>query len=157
MKKKLHTQLTEGYYSISKDTDALYSILAERSGVSEGMFWVLYAICMSEEQCTQRDICRVWAMNKQTVNSALRHLVREDFITMEVCTEDRRSKLLHFTEKGREFCDTYIIPIFEAEEQAFEELTEKERETLMGLTKKLNVLLWNHLSYLLPEEKGGSL
>ena len=58
------------YNAIYKETDAVYSGFAKRSGLSDCAFWLLYSIRDSEDTCRQKDLCGQWTMSKQTVNSA---------------------------------------------------------------------------------------
>lgn len=136
----LHDQLVQ-YYNISRETDAIYSRLAERGGISDSMFWVLYSIRMSGGQCTQRDISRSWAMSKQTVHSALKKLQEGGYITMEVSALDRRSKHIGLTEQGREFAAKNIDDIFTTEREAFCAMEEQERQALLELSGKYHRLL----------------
>ena len=149
---QLHDQLVQ-YYGICRETDALYSQLAERSGVSDSMLWVLYAVHMSGAQCTQRDISRIWAMSKQTVHSALKKLQEGGYITMEVSPSDRRSKHIYLTEYGLSFVRANIDGIFAAEQEAFCAMEEEERQALLRISGKYQHLLAERMTQLLREEK----
>lgn len=52
----IHGQLME-YNELCKETDALYRQVAERSELSDAMFWVLYAVCASKGNCSPKDVC----------------------------------------------------------------------------------------------------
>ena len=51
--------------------------------------------------CTQKEICRDWLVNKQTINSAAKKLSEEGIIDIAPSPENLREKLLVFTEKGK--------------------------------------------------------
>lgn len=152
MKDPLHDQLVH-YYGICRETDAVYSQLAERSGISDSMFWVLYAMRMSGEQCTQRDISRIWAMSKQTVHSALKKLQEGGYITMEVSQLDRRSKYIYLTEYGRDFVEKNIDDIFVAEHEAFCSIEEEERRALLDSASKYQHFLVDKMKVLLQKKQ----
>ncbi len=143
----IHDQLVQ-YYNIYRETDAIYSQLAERSSISDSMFWVLYSIRMSGGQCTQRDISRIWAMSKQTVHSALKKLMEGGYITMEVSPLDRRSKHINLTERGKEFVAKNIDDIFTAEREAFCAMEEQERQALLDSSAKYQRLLMEQMKRL---------
>ena len=136
----IHGQLME-YNELCKETDALYRQVAERSELSDAMFWVLYAVCASKGNCSPRDVCGAWAMRKQTVHSALKKLEGQGYIALETAPEDRRSKHILLTEKGERCRSTHFEPLFRAEEAAFAQMDLEHRVGLLrGCRAYLNEL-----------------
>ena len=86
------------YNAIYKETDAVYSGFAKRSGLSDCAFWLLYSIRDSEDTCRQKDLCGQWTMSKQTVNSALKGLEKQGFIVLEPDVDDGKSKRIRAEE-----------------------------------------------------------
>lgn len=127
MKNKLHDELLE-FYSIWKETDAIYRKLAKRSNLSESGYWVFYAVYENEGRCTQKDICDQWSMSKQTVNSALKELEKRGCITLEVSEFDRRSKYIVLTKSGRKLAGEIIDTIFKLEESTLMKMDEAESD-----------------------------
>ena len=152
MQKIVREQLI-AYFTMTKETDRLYGLLAEKRGVSDAMFWVLYAIHFHGNTCTQKDICNLWFMSKQTVNSALKSLHREGYIALETSQEDRRKKLIALTESGSAFVDKHIKPIMDAEEKAMGALAEEERTVLLSSAQRFQEELKAQLSKLQEERE----
>lgn len=65
------------------ETDAVYHELANRLGLSDSAFQILYTLQSEDGACPLRDICAFSGLTKQTVNSALRKLEAEGRVTTE--------------------------------------------------------------------------
>ncbi|CAB1254403.1 HTH marR-type domain-containing protein [Ruminococcaceae bacterium BL-6] len=131
----IRKQLNE-YYATFKEADALYSAFAKRSGLSDAAFWALYTICGAGEECTQKTIREQWSISKQTVNSAINDLVRDNFIALSECKSDKRSKRITLTEKGVKFTEENIDLIYRLERSAFERMTDEERAALIAGSRR---------------------
>lgn len=130
MSEEIHRQLIE-YYEVYKETDALYSAVAERSGMSSAMFWTMYAVCSKDGSCAQKDVCGICAMSKQTVHSALKKLQTQGYLYLDVSPADRRSKYIFLTELGECYKREKLYPLFEAEKAAFQQMDQRDREGLL--------------------------
>ena len=119
-----------------KEMDEIYHNLAGRVGLSDTSLWVLYALCASSQTYTQYDLCTEWFYPKQTVNSAINHLVRDGFIELEPIKGTRNRKAVHLTDAGKNFCKDTVLPLIQAEQRCFERFTAEERATLLLLQKK---------------------
>lgn len=73
---------------------------------------------------------------KQTLHSALNKLIETGYVKLEPTSENSRRKLIILTEKGKALCKKIVLPFSHAELKAFERLSQKERTTLLELTKK---------------------
>lgn len=67
-----------------------------------------------------------------------------------------REKHIYLTASGRRNADESVKPIYDAEQAAFAEMAEAEREQLVALTGKFIHLLQKQTAHLAPEfrEKG---
>ena len=147
-KKLVHRQLVE-YYQIFKETDAIYNKLAKRAGLAESAYWIMYSIRMMHGRCTQKEICSQWSLSKQTVNSGLKYLEKEGLIVLAEFSEDRRSKEILLTEKGKKFSQEYIDIVFEMEMETFEKMSDIERKGLIDSSKRYMELLQKQVDSLL--------
>ena len=129
------------YNAIYKETDAVYSGFAKRSGLSDCAFWLLYSIRDSEDTCRQKDLCGQWTMSKQTVNSAFRLLVKKGLVRLKPQEGNLRVKQIVFTDAGERFAMRYIDDMLALEERVWMELPEEERAALTRLTYKFNGML----------------
>ncbi|MCD7920017.1 MAG: MarR family transcriptional regulator [Clostridiales bacterium] len=129
------------YNQISKECDMIYHSAALRLGISDCAFWIFYTLSDTERQYTQSEICDSSFMSRQTVNSALKKLEKDGYLTL--CrSQEKAGKTISLTEKGSDFVDSYIRPVLRAEETACGMFTEEEKEwflkTYRLLTERLN-------------------
>lgn len=85
------------------ETDAVYHELANRLGLSDSAFQILYTLQSEDGACPLRDICAFSGLTKQTVNSALRKLEAEGSVTTE--SSGARHKTVTLTPKGAELAE----------------------------------------------------
>lgn len=132
---KIRRQLRE-FNAIFKETDAIYSRFAKRSGLSDCAFWLLYSVREADGNCTQKEICGQWAMNKQTVNSALKVLEKRGFITLVPSETDKRSRYIVLTEQGERFALENIDIIFQLEQLTLQKMTDTERDAMIEINRR---------------------
>ena len=148
-------QLRE-YTRIYNQTDAVYRRFAEISKLPDSALSVLYSIRSTSHFCTQAQICMQWALSKQTVNSALKILLRRSLITLCRTAADGRSKELHLTEAGEAFCVQHIDPIIEIDRTIFRRMTAEERSTLLSISGRYLTLLSEEAAKVLTRMEGGA-
>ena len=129
-----------------KESDHIFNNLASRLGMTNSMFWILYAISHSEEPLTQNDLCNDYFFPVQTVNSTVTNLLKKELIRLEFIPGTRNKKKIILTDKGKKFVDETINKTDEIEEKAFLMFTEEERDLYISLFKR-------HIAYLKNEEK----
>ena len=102
---------------------------------------VLYILADNERTYTQQDICRISRFAKQTVNSAISALVKNNYITLEPIKSVKNSKAIMLTDKGRELIEKTVIPLMKAEEKAYGTVSESELLTYLNIITKINIAL----------------
>ena len=120
------------YNQLHKACDMLYRSVAARAGISDCAFWILYIVQNTKGICKQSDICENVSMSRQTVNSALKKLEKDGYLTLTKI-EGKMGKAIRLTEQGNLFVQRHILPVMEAEERACAGFSEEEKETFMGL------------------------
>lgn len=70
------------YNRIYKEVNDIYRDAASKFGLSNSVFDILYTICEVGEGCLQKDVCDATFIPKQTVNSAIRKLEQEGYLTL---------------------------------------------------------------------------
>ena len=78
------------YNHIYKEANEIYHEAARRLHLSDSAFEIFYTIFEMGDNCLQRDICKASCMPKQTVNSSIRKLQTDGYLTLspgkdEVC------------------------------------------------------------------------
>lgn len=145
---EIRRQLRE-FNAVYKETDAIYSEFAKMSGLSDCAFWLMYSICEANGECTQKEICGQWTMSKQTVNSALKGLEKNGYITLKSSETDKRSKYITLTEKGAEFARENIDIVFELEQLALQKMSDADRIALIENNRKYQELFRAEMERLL--------
>ena len=131
-----------------KEAEAIFHLLAKRSGLSDSAFLILYALVDLGEGCLQRDICTQYSLSPQTVNSSLKKLAAQGYLRLE----PGRGRGLHlfFTGSGRQLVQRAILPAMELERRAFGGLEPWEQASLVQLEQKYLRLLQAQLEKLPP-------
>ena len=105
-----------------KELVGIYRRAVSRSGISENEFWVWYSLVSVDGECYQQDICNTWSLSKQTVNTIVIHMVQKGYASLEVIPGTRNRKNIRLTQAGREYGESIVAPISQAEQRAFKML-----------------------------------
>lgn len=128
------------FHKVITETDSIYQKLQKYSGLSDAEFWSFVAIRL--DGCKhQHEICSWMLMNRQTVSTALKQLIKKGFVQQTLSEENQRLKYLSITSEGEDFAKRYIDIVREAEQDSWQCLSSKEQETLIKLCSKLNHFL----------------
>ena len=127
--------------NVLKSIDDCYRNIAKRYGFSEAAFWTLYTLRMEPGNITQSDVCTVLYQPKQTVNSALKKLESEGYITLTPA--GAHTKNISLTKSGTKLCEQTVDKVIEAECAALGNMTDDESENMTALMKLYSVLLKN--------------
>lgn len=119
-----------------KEQDDIYRAAAVRAGLSDAMFWVLYAVVASPQGYTQNALCSEWFYSKQTVNSAIRALAERGYLELRPLPGRGNRKAIALTPQGEAFCDQHLRPLRRAEAASFAELSAAERRTFLALFRR---------------------
>ena len=124
---------------------ALYDEYAKRQGMMMKTLLVLNALFYAKEGMTQAEICKRTFQSKQTVNSIIRNLWTDHYVTITEIPEDRRNKMVEMTEADRTYCEKVVRHITWAEDTAMSMFTPEEQKQLVDLsrtfTKNLTMLV----------------
>lgn len=130
----------------TKELAAIYHNVASRSGISDNEFWIWYAILNLGGEYSQQDICDIWSLPKQTVNSIVSNLIKKDYAFLEAVPGGRNRKVIRLTEAGIDFGKKIVQPTFEAEQRSLGHLSEQERQTFISTLGKFIDLLQEELN-----------
>ena len=112
------------------ETDAVYHELANRLGLSDSAFQILYTLRAEGGACPLRDICAFSGLTKQTVNSALRKLEAEGSV---------RHKTVTLTPKGAELAEKTVAKVIEIENEILGSWPAEDLEKYIRLTEEFLV------------------
>lgn len=121
---------------LASDLDSLYHQAALTLGMSDSVMFVLYLVYENGGSCLLNTIRKEASLNKQTLNSSIRKLEREEIIYLEQV--GGRAKNVCLTEKGKEYVNKTIVRLFNAECAVLNGWTEEDIYKYMELMEKYN-------------------
>lgn len=133
---------------IYKKGDESYRNYASHCGLSVSSFWVLYVLYETDEVYMQNKIAETICLPKQTVNSAIPGLIKKGYIELEHIEATRNSKAVKLTKGGKNICKKIVMPLIEAEENSFANMSENEVDTMLKLLNKWHNNFKNELEEL---------
>lgn len=140
----------EAYWETYKELDKIYSKFAKACDLSDGEYWTL--IMIKEGCSTQTEIKDQVSMNKQTIHSAIKQLVKKGIICLEIKEDNQREKQIFFTEEGRDFVRHHIDSSLQLEKNAWDAMDEEDQKHLITISRKYNALLESELEKYLKSE-----
>lgn len=93
------------------ECNALYHAVAQRCGLSDAAFWVLYALCTTHEPQTQNRMAAEWGQPKQTLNSAVAAMVKKGLVELCPGKGAHSGKLVTLTDEGRALAARTVEPV----------------------------------------------
>lgn len=130
----MHDLQAREFTHLSGEIDSLYHDVAIQTGVSDSVLNIFYILCEKGYKCLQSDIFRLTGMSRQTINSAIRKLEKEELIYLEQGAG--RNTIVCLTDKGKKIVERSIFPLFEIENRIWNEWTKEEQQQYLSLTKK---------------------
>ncbi|WP_313181328.1 MarR family winged helix-turn-helix transcriptional regulator [Lacrimispora sp.] len=124
-----------------KELTAIYRSAAIKYGISDSELWVWYALLVLGGEYSQQNICDIWSLPKQTVNSVIANLTKKGYVFLEAVPGTRNRKIIRLTEEGKAFGENRVLHIYEAETRAIEKMPEQELMTFIALMGKYITLL----------------
>lgn len=114
-----------------KELMDLYYEIALKSGLSGSAFDILYAMVSMGSGCLQKDIADYYHMSRTTVNSSIKKLEEQGFITMQ--KGQGKNKHLFLTDAGTQLVHDKIIPAMQTEAGIFAEMKPGEGKEFLRL------------------------
>lgn len=133
MKFEKHPVLQE-FDRLNNSINELYHEIATKQGLSDSAYAILQAVLVLGNGCTQTEIYKYTLLNKQTVNSSVKKLSQDGLIEFQ--QGNRREQKIYLTTTGEKFVNEKILPIEQAENEVFEEMSAEEHQEILRLTGK---------------------
>lgn len=130
----------------------LYHPVAEKFGLSDATLDILCGIGWLGRPCTQKELCEIWYLSKQTVNSCTKQLSAKGLITAVPSPNNFREKLITLTPAGEELCRRTAARVYDRECAALAALSCEERRQLILLYQKYVDALESEFDKLLEED-----
>lgn len=132
MKKEISNDKRLSY--LSCELEAVYHEITLKCGISDSAMRILYAICMRGDECPVSEIVRTSGISKQTINSSLRNLEKNDILYLKSAGGKKKTAVL--TDKGKEFSKRSALKVLKIENEIFNGWTEEERKSYIELTER---------------------
>ena len=127
------SQLFQEYIRLQHQIDEFYHELAVRQKLSDSALLVLWTLTELGEGCAQRDICRQFALTKQTVHSSVQKLAKEGLLSLR--PGPGREVQVFLTESGQALIREKILPLKQAEEAAYLRMGGEKLAEMLRLTQ----------------------
>ena len=96
--------------------DELYAAAARRRGLSFHTLITLYALDQ-DEGSTQSQLARAWLIPKQTLNTVVKELERQGYVSL-CAGKDQKEKRVFLTPEGRDFAADSLRELYAMEDRA---------------------------------------
>ena len=116
------------------------------SGISDNEFWVWYALRLVDADLSQQNICEMWSLPKQTVNSVISGMVKKGYVELEAIPGTKNKKIIRLTQAGDEYGRSVVLQINGAEQRAVGRMSKQERQACVELFAKYIMLVREELS-----------
>ena len=100
--------------------------------------WRCLVLLAIEGRISAQKVCKVIGMDKASVSRTFKSMQSRGLITFSLDDADGRLRLATLTKKGRDLHDQIIGVALERERALLTVLTEGEKETLIGLLRRLH-------------------
>ena len=109
-----------------KELIGIYRNTVKDLDISESEFWIWYTLVAVEGEHTQQDICAMWSLPKQTVNTVITHMRLKKYAYLENVPGTRNHKIIRLTDEGKKQGEKMVSPISLAEEKAYAKISPEE-------------------------------
>lgn len=121
-----------------------YAQFAKRHNINANELGILYMLWI-DGACSQSHIADKCQIAKQTVNTLCQKFIANGLLISEPSEQDKRQKVLHFTDKGRAFAEPIIADLLAQENKAIAEFGVERIEFLLNELRDLQGVLAKHL------------
>ncbi len=125
---------TRRYNRLISEIDEVYHAVALRQGFSDSAMAILYVLQDNDGQCRLADLVKLSGVNKQTINSALRKLEKDEILYLE--SAGGKSKRVCLTRKGFDTVHETVEKVIEVEKKIYSSWTREEWEMYVELTER---------------------
>ena len=118
---------------ILENIDVYYHEAAQKFGLSDAEFEVLYIMFQSDEYIPQRRIYQETGKSRSTINSAVKKMESEGILKLKAL--DGKSVQVKLTDKGKEFTNNTIAKVVEIENKIYDSWSEEDKKTMLRLNR----------------------
>lgn len=131
---KINQSETRRFNRLLSEIDEVYHEVAVRQGFSDSAMAILYTLSDNDGQCRLPELIKLSGLNKQTVNSALRKLEKDEIVYLEPA--GGKSKRVCLTEKGFATVHKTVERVLDVEKKIYSSWSQEEWELYVQLTER---------------------
>ncbi|MDO4396007.1 MAG: MarR family transcriptional regulator [Clostridia bacterium] len=118
------------FWEVWGQSNALYEDWAAWKNINSNLLMVLYELDHGD-YITQKMIADYTGIPKQTVNTVIKGLLEQEYVTLTCGKNDRREKLVVLTDEGRKFGEELLAPLYDMEEKVFHIMGEERVQQMI--------------------------
>lgn len=118
------------------DASVSYNVFAKKMGVDVSELYVVDALWDENDGLTQKAICEVCDMGKQTVSAICKRLVMRDFVTSRPSESDKRERIIVLTSAGRDWWSPAVERSREIEAKAANAIPAEDADVFIKVVKQ---------------------
>ena len=99
--------------------------------------WSLLALLWTDDNQSQKSLHLALLKDKATINSLINYLLKDNFITKEPSTVDKRSFIVSLTQKGKEVKSTSIPMAMKSIQLATDKIDKEELQTTLKVLDQI--------------------
>ncbi|WP_040196996.1 MarR family winged helix-turn-helix transcriptional regulator [Candidatus Soleaferrea massiliensis] len=125
--------------------DKLYEQYAKSVGLTFLGMTILEMIYLKPDGCTQKRICEDTHLPKQTVNVVIKSFWKQGYVELVEIESDRRNKAIRLSPSGLEYAEKIMDRMAKAEEAAWEQLSQEQRQTIVDSISRYEEAFKEHI------------
>ncbi len=125
---------TRRYNRIISEIDEVYHEIAVRQGFSDSAMTILYLLSDNDGKCRLTDLIKSSGVSKQTINSALRKLEKDEIVYLEPA--GGKSKRVCLTDKGFAITHETVDKVLNIEKTIYSSWSAEEWKLYVELTER---------------------
>lgn len=129
--KDYNLQFSNIWQTVEREHEAY----AKSCGLTYSAF-IVFQLIAEEQPCTQKMLCEITLLPKQTINSIVLSFVKDGYVQKVDSKKDGRIKQLSLTEEGKAYANQILPKLNRAEDYSIAQFTEKERVEFFRLLEK---------------------
>ncbi len=126
-------QQIEQFHTQIKEYLNAYQHAISQNSISMNEFWIWSSLTEQDSSYTQQDLCAIWSLPKQTVNSIIAQMILKKYARLEHVPGQRKRKIIRLTEEGKKRGQSIVSPISKAEQRALDSMTPEQFSAMTEL------------------------
>lgn len=127
------TKSLKHYLLLLSEIDSVYHEANLKLNISNSYSIILYTICLGCGSCPLQEIKKLSGLNKQTINSSIRNMEKENLVYLEYI--DGKSKRISLTQKGQELANNTVMKIMDMENEIISRWNQEDLQKYISMTE----------------------